>query len=520
MKVPFLQKLFRKRETAESSGLETLVFSIFNAALSFLRSVVIAAQYGATALSDAYYASVNILNTPAGMISDSVTALVPPRYLDRKRGGREKDYLASYLSAAGICFLVLTLIFLVFGGRISSIVLKGFQADTIREVDRLILLSLPVVVITPINVILSYALQAEKIFIFGNAGSSLNTVLSLVLLLVLSSLGVKGIVVATLAGAAVNLLVLLFATTRLRMLHGRISLRLGFSEMRAAIPLILGGLLGVAASYAEKYFTSFLDAGTMTVMNMSASLIGVAKTLLVGALVSVYYPYISAAVVAEDRARLDGLLSNARKLVFGIFGLAIACMIGFSYPLFALVFGHGHFDANAVAFLSRLFGMSTFGVLCAALGNYTNYVFYSKGDTKRPLVISIATSLVAGVGLQAILVRPFGALGLVGGIAIANMFGLVAGVVVLRRVHGVTLLYFRDYLLATLLFAAAVLSGLIGWQWWLMILPVLYYFSISLGVFRIDPRTFLSIISRQKKGATINLTETQGMDSEKGGTHP
>jgi putative peptidoglycan lipid II flippase len=512
MKVPFLQRLFRKHETAEGSGLETLVFSIFNAVLSFLRSVIIAAQYGATTLSDAYYASVNILNTPAGMISDSVTALVPPRYLDRKRTGREKDYLASYLSAAGICFLALTLIFLVFGSRISSIVLMGFQTDTIREVDRLILLSLPVVVITPINVILSYALQAEKIFIFGNAGSSLNTVLSLVLLLVLSGLGVKGIVVSTLVGAAVNLLVLLFAVARLRMLRGRISLRLGFSEMRAAIPLILGGVLGVAASYAEKYFTSFLDAGTMTVMNMSASLIGVARTLLVGALVSVYYPYISAAVVAEDREGLDGLLSNARKLVFGVFGLAIACMIGFSYPLFALVFGHGRFDPEAVASLSRLFGISTFGVLFAALGNYANYVFYSKGDTKRPLVISIVTNTIAGVGFQALLVKPFGALGLVGGIAIANMLGLVADSVVLKRVHGITILHARDYLLSALVFAVAMLSGLTGWQWWLMAMPILYYFAISLGVFKIDPRALVSIISRQK--------QVTAEDSEKGGASP
>ena len=91
---------------------------------------------------------------------------------------------------------------------------------------------------------------------------------------------------------------------------------------------------------------------------------------------------------------------------------------------------------------------------------------------------------------------------------------------VLKRVHGVAILHTRDYLLAAVVFAVAILSGLIGWQWWLMALPILYYFAISLGIFKIDPRTFVSIIGRQKQVAAVDPGESQGVDSEKGRESP
>ena len=152
MKARLLNRLFSRRESTVSSSAEMAVFTILNTAFNFLRSMIVAARYGAGAMSDAYYATVSLLYTPAGLLSDSLTALVPPRSRAHRAEGRESDFLASYLSVTAAAFLVLAALFALFGRTIAGAVLGGLDQGTIGTVQFLLLLSLPAVVLSPLCV--------------------------------------------------------------------------------------------------------------------------------------------------------------------------------------------------------------------------------------------------------------------------------------------------------------------------------------------------------------------------------
>ncbi len=187
------------------------------------------------------------------------------------------------------------------------------------------------------------------------------------------------------------------------------------------MPLFVGGLLGIAAGYVEKGLASFLPPGSITLLSMSSSLLGVARSLLVGTFISVYYPFISEAVIGQDKAKFAELMTEAKRIVFGIFGLGAICMIVFAKPLFGLLFGHGRFNAGDVASLAAIFGAGSFGVVQAGLANLANFSYYSKGDTKTPVAVSIVTGTAGAILLQFAVVRFFGAVGLSAATAIAGM---------------------------------------------------------------------------------------------------
>lgn len=498
------ERLFSPRASTKSSGIETLLFSLFNAVMNFLKSVIVASRYGASATSDSYYATVNLINAPASLLSDSLTATVLPRYIGHKQQDEGNDYLASYASVVALAFIFLCALFLLFGKRLAALVLGGFESATLNVVDGLILLSLPTIVLSPLAVVLDSALRAERFFIFGNVGGAVNSVVSVLLILFLSRSGVSGVVVATVIGVTANLAILVASIVRKKLLPGKIDLLMGLREARAALPLLVGGIIGIATSYAEKYFASFLNAGTMTLLNMSSSLAGVAQGLLVGSLITVYYPFISEAVVADEKAQFDALMKKAMRLILGVFGLAITCMITLAKPLFGLLFGHGEFDAEAVSTLAKLFSISSFGVVYSAIAYLSNYAYYARSDTRSPVLVSLVTTSLGGVALQAALVGPLGVKGLLVALNIANMANLIVKTIWLKRKHGFVVMTFRDVAFVILLLAACMGGGWLDWSPWMLLAPVAFYLAISLGVFRLSPAAIIDIIARRSDAPEDN----------------
>ena len=487
-------RIFARRESTVSSSLEMAAFTVLNTILNFLRSVIIASKYGAGTSSDAYYATVGLLYTPAGVMSDSLTALVPPRAQEYRKNGQESRYIASYLSVTAGAFLVLSLVFIIFGRAVIGAVLKGFGGGSVEMVHQLVLWSLPAIVFSPLCVVLDNALKSDRYFIYGNSGSLANSLIATGLLFLIARSGVRGIVLATLAGVAINLIVLSAAVISRRILPGSIDLRLGLREAKKALPLFLGSLLGIAAMYVEKYFASFLPEGSMTLLAMSGSLLGTMRGLLVSTFISVYYPFVSEAVIAGDRKRFDGLMQESKRIVFGVFGLGVVGMIALAQPLFMLLFGHGKFIASDVSALAGIFSAGSASVAQVGLSTVATYCFYAKGDTKSPVMINFVSGVAGGILLQALLVSPFGARGLSAAAALAGMATLMLDAAVLEKRHGLKTVTAGEMILGLALLAFSIAAGFIRWSPWFLAAPPLYYLAVSHRAYGLSPSAILRMI--------------------------
>ena len=476
MKSSLRDRIFSRRESTAASSAEMAIFTVLNTVLNFLRSVIVASRYGAGAASDAYYSTVGLLNTPAGLLSDSLTALVSPRSQAHKNKGKEKEYLASYLSVTAIAFIVLALVFAIFGGDIARAVLGGLDAETIGIVRYLLLLSLPIIILSPLSLI--------------------NSVLSTAVLFFVVRAGVAGIVLSSLLGVIANFAVLLFIAFRKKKLPGKINLALGLKEAAKAFPLFAGGLMGIAAGYVEKYLASFLSSGSITLLSMSSSLIGVARSLLVGTFISVYYPFISETLIKNNKDKYQDHMNEARRIVFGVFGLGCVCMVVLAKPLFAVIFGHGRFSSSDVAALSAIFGAGSFGVINAALGNLINFTFYAKEDTKTPVIISIVVGTLGSIILQYLVVRSLGAVGLSAAAATAGMVNLSISLLYLKKKHGLVFITRYDFLISFMLLLLGISFGFMPWSPWWLLIPPLYYIVVTAGLYGLNLAVISKILRR------------------------
>lgn len=456
-------------------------FTVLNTAFNFLRSIIIAAAYGAGTLSDAYYATVALLYAPAGALADSMTTLVQPRSQAYRREGRENEYLASYLSVTAISFIVLSLGFLFLTPVISPLIFKGFPVESIGLVNRLVLLSLPAIALSPLFVIVDFVLRGDKYFIYGNIGGLLNSSVAAVLLFLLASMGIEAIVFTTLAGYLVNAVTIACAAVRKRLLPGRIDLKLGFEEAVRALPLFAGGLAGIAAGYIEKYIASFLPSGSITLLSMSGALLGTAQGVLVGTFISVYYPFISDAVHDNDIARFNSLAAEAKRMTFGVFGLGIILLAALAHPVLPLVFGYGKFGASDAGTLASVFVAGSFGLLQVALSRIIDYSFYARGDTRTPVLVNILGVMLFGVILKVAAAPSMGIWGIAAAGSLAGITGVVAATVALERIHGLKVLTFFEAGLSLLIIAFSLVVSRVSWSPLLLAFPLLYYYVVTKG---------------------------------------
>ena len=494
-------RIFSRREDTASTSTEMAIFTLLNTAFNFFRSIIIAASYGAGALSDAYYSTVAFLYTPAGALMDSMTMLVQPRSQAYRREGREPEYLASYLSVTAIAFTALSFSFLALSPVIAPVIFKGLPVESIGIVNRLVLYSLPAIAISPLFVIVDYALRGDRFFIYGNIGVVMNSAIAALTLFFFASAGIEVIALSTLAGYLANAGIIGYAAFRKKILPGTVNLTLGFREAKKSLPLFAGSLAGIGAGYIEKYIASFLPSGTITMLSMSTALIWTAQGLLVGTFISVYYPFISDAIHSGDVVRFDTLVLESKRMTFGIFGLGIVSMAAFAHPVFPLIFGYGKFGRADAAVLASIFTAGTFTLLQASLTKIAEYAFYAKGDTRIPVTINLGGFVLLGVILKIAAAPRLGAWGITAAGSIAGFAGMIAAAAALQKTQGLKLLTPRDAMLALCILGISLAVSSLPWSPFMATLPVAYYFLVSRGIYGLGPSSIIGAFRGRRGNA-------------------
>ena len=257
----------------------------------------------------------------------------------------KKKYSYSYLAAITIILLIIAVIASIFANPISALIYSGFSKSNKELLVKLIYYSIPIIVILPIGAFFDNIAKADKIQFYGNIGRLSNALVALILLFIFSQYGAMGMMWAAIAGTVTEVGILaLFFFIRFRGPYD-IDIRLGFKIFFKSLPVMIGGVLSIASLYFERFLCSFMLPGSLTIHGMGISIIGILRTVLVGSMIGVYYPYISELLVKRQYDEFYTLQAKLKKFVFGIMGFSsILCSI--AYPAFYLIYGHGRLTEN------------------------------------------------------------------------------------------------------------------------------------------------------------------------------
>lgn len=414
------------------------VTSAFSYALGVLRDRVLAGTFGATDPLDVYQASFIVPDFLFNLfVAGALSSAFIPVFTDLRTKNRGEDAarLAGTLLTIGLSVLtVVGMLAFLFAGPLTKAVAPGFPPEkhaVLMNLTRVMLLSSLLFLVS--NLLGSMLISSKRFLFYGLSPILYNLGIIVGALFWAPVLGVFGVALGTILGAALHMLARILDVRRAGL---RLIPSLALSQgVRKVLMLMLPRMVGLTAVQVQLWgFTaiaSTLGEGTVTVMNLARNFQSFPVSLIGIAFATSLFPLLAESSSLNRRAAYSRHIVRGAVAMLAVATPAAIVMYVLRTPMIAFFVGTGAFDADAVKATAATLGVFTLSIPFESLAHVLSRGFYALQNTLIPTSISIATIGVSIVS-SILLAQRLGVLGIPAGFALGTFLQAVSLMVLLR----------------------------------------------------------------------------------------
>jgi len=413
----------------------TLIIA-FAKVLGFLRELVIAYVFGASAVTDAYTIAATMTLTASLLVMVYITTTFVPSYIKIRQANGEASALGFTNDALRVSIIISIVIMAIFQlGTPLIISFTGFDAEHSQFAIvalRIALFKLPL--FACIHLFSGY-LSARHSFVGPNfIGIPLSiTVIAIALILGTYS-GIIGLSVASLLGVASQLVVLCFWLPKEKY-RFKLYQKFGSNEIKNGMLLMLPAFIGQALMHlwhwTDTIVATHLYEGTAAAIGFATRILTLITGLILMPISGIVFTYMSEQVVKEDKEKAAKVLLQSIGIVIFVFLPIIVIGILFSTDIVRIVYQRGQFTDEAVATTGTALAWYLPSLIGTALTVLALRFFYGIQDTKTPLVCA-AAAIPINIGMTILLANAMG----IAGIALAGSIGgILQGIVLVYNIR-------------------------------------------------------------------------------------
>jgi len=412
----------------------------------FFRDVMIAKEFGATLVSDAYfYASqfpalaIVLLGGLGGPFHTATVAVFSKIISDIKAKPSQnvQKTFNSFVTLTGLCFAILALLFWIFAPQIisfiaanGSIELKTLAANHLRIMSPLIFIGGVIGIFYGIS-------NVYKEFFYTSLSPAILSLTVIITLLIFPG-DANGYVLvwATLIGGCGQLLFQLpvFIKSGFRYLPAFEFNSDSIKKIGEILfPAILGTTIGQINIYIDMFFTSSLQEGAWTAIAYANRVFQFPTGILITAMLVPLFPMFSRFVQDKDFSSLRKYFHDGLNSLFFMAFYLTTFILLFSQDIITVLFQRGNFDTAATIMVSEALFFITISLIPYMARDTITRVFYAFDDSKTPFVIAIC-SVAVKVLMNAIFVKTYGISGIMISTTAVTIFNaVVLGFLILKK---------------------------------------------------------------------------------------
>ena len=448
-----------------------MVITLVGKVLGLFRDHLMAVHYGTAGMeAKAFYIASRIPRVFFDVVFASAIAacFIPvfSAYLTRKGRAEAFRFGGNFLSVMTLLTALMTALGIVFAGPLVALFAGGYDGETAALAVSLTRVMFPTVLFTGVAFSFVGILQAMDRF---NIPALISTVSNLVIIgyfyVLDESFGVYGLAGAYLVGWLLQALV---QVPSLRAVgfryHPNFSLRTEGMRRAFALmgPVMVSTWVQPINLTINCSFGSHLYGGAgVSAMEYSTNLYLVIAGVFILSITNVIFPKLSRLTAQrQETAFRDTLRQTVHGSLFFVLPMAAGLML-LARPLVSFLYGGGEFDAFSVDITTEALVWVSLGMVGYGVQNIVSRSYFARQDGRAPLVAG-ALSILANVGLCAVLTSPLGVAGLaVSSTVSSTLYAVLLLIPLERRGEGVLsrrfVLDFGKMLLAALGMAGAVL---------------------------------------------------------------
>ncbi len=396
-------------------------------ALGWLRVVVIGTTFGAGPELDAFYAAFRLPDLVFNLVATGAltAALVPPiaALIAKGRSERAWHVASSIAVLVAVGSALFGVVLLVWAPQLVALLAPGFgPARSALTVDLVRIMSIGPLLLA-LGAVVTSVLNATGRFAASMAAPIAYNIVTITAAILLPPfIGVRGLAVGTVLGAAAFLLVQLVP---LRRVGFRFTRHISFREPEerdAAVNLLpraYGLGVGQIQLIVATTLASGLALGSVAAFAIANTVYTIPVLTLGVPLGIVALPALTAHFARGERAEYASLLARTLRLM--LFAMLPIAGVGIVLrtELVTILFNYGKFDVRAVLMTSDVLLFLLFALAADSLNVVLVRAVYARGGTWVPVAAGSAQLVVTAI-LGALLVGTFGLAGIAGAFAAAS----------------------------------------------------------------------------------------------------
>jgi len=378
----------------------------------FVREVVLAAVYGAGSMSDAFIIAFAIPDLLLVFVGASMAASFISMHHKVNAKAQFARNVMTFLFILGIVFSIVFSIF-------PEVLVRLFAFHLAGETLEIAVFFMRYMVWTAVFIffidILAAQLEIHGAFFFTGIRLIWRNV-AVIIGFILGSMYDNNMIVALspVVGVAFSMLVLSIICRKYDFVY-RPYLDLRSPDMKQLFILVGPIMLSTASTQIKlivmRNFAATLPVGSISFLNYSSRVTGLFIALFGHALFTVLYPFMSKLAANDNLPKIRKALTQSLMYITVIMLPICVGLIVLAEPGIRIMFERGEFSAsdtqNTAAILRLLAPLALAGSISPLLMR----AFYAIKNTKTPAYLSIVAVLI-GIGLNFLLIGPFGAEGL------------------------------------------------------------------------------------------------------------
>lgn len=373
------------------------LFSLLAKILALFRERLIAVNFGASEISDIYYAAFRlpdlIFNT---LVLGALTSAFIPIF-QKSWHKEKKEGLQLANSVINFFLLLLSLLVIlaiIFARPMIAVITSGFASWQIEETVVLSRVMLLATLFFVFSNVLGGVLNAwKKFFSFSLAASFYNLGIICGIVFFYPRLGLVGLAWGVVFGALMHLLVQLPEAWKYGFRY-RLDLVINH-DLKKILRLMIPRTLGLAAGQLNlvlvTMMASHLSGGSIAVFNLANNMQSLPVSLFAVSLAIAVFPTFSQAILEKNHTLFATHLSqNIRRLLFLLLPISVLIVV-LRAQVVRVILGSGNFTWQNTYDTAQTLGWFAISIFAQGLIPLLARSFYALGDTKTPTNIAFVS---------------------------------------------------------------------------------------------------------------------------------
>jgi putative peptidoglycan lipid II flippase len=432
-----------KRHIAKAAGLMSIA-TFISRVLGYVRDMIFALYFGATGISDTFFAAFRIPNLLRELFAEGSmsSAFIPVLTEYQKKHGEEE---ANRLVKITFTFIIIVvgivcIIGIIFTPAVVTVIAPGFL-DSPEKFSLTVLLTrimFPFLLFISLAALIMGALNTKKVFFIPALAPAMLNITLILSIVFFESRAKQPIIAAAIGVMAGGFVQFVFQLPSFFKRKYCLGFNANFDHpglKRMAI-LLIPATLALAVNQinivVSNILASFLQAGSITYLFYSMRLVQFPIGIFGVAMGMAVLPTLSEHAVKGDLDKLRDDFSFALRLLFFITIPAMVGLIALREPIVNILFQRGKFDYIATIGTAQALLFYSLGIWAVVGVRVVTASFYSMQDTKTPVKVAII-AVSTNIFLSLILMKTMKHSGLALANSVASSVNFIILFMLLRK---------------------------------------------------------------------------------------